>query len=136
MNPTAIAIGSNIFSLIEHYLAVSYDNGQFELYNRPTNELVATGQVISRGGDNISAVVTKFEGACLLDTVTKYVQLSSWCKCRSVFSMYNGNNKSNVVCHYNFKGSQGTVTGVYVVEMPTKPTIAKEPGLTNSLRGI
>jgi hypothetical protein len=144
MNPHEIRVPANpslAFGLIEHYSTISYDNDQFELYDRPSKELVATGQVISRGGDNESAVVASFEGACLALTTDSppQVALNSWCKCKSVFSMYEGNNKSNVVCHYKLgmgPGSEGTVTGVYIVQRPAEARMVKEEGASKNLRGV
>jgi hypothetical protein len=144
MNPHEIRVPANpslAFGLIEHYSTISYDNDQFELYDRPSKELVATGQVISRGGDNESAVVASFEGACLALTTDSppQVALNSWCKCKSVFSMYEGNNKSNVVCHYKLgmgPGSEGTVTGVYIVQRPGEARMVKGEGASKNLRGV
>jgi hypothetical protein len=144
MNPHEIRVPANpslAFGLIEHYSTISYDNDQFELYDRPSKELLATGQVISRGGDNESAVVASFEGACLALTTDSppQVALNSWCKCKSVFSMYEGNNKSNVVCHYKLgmgPGSEGTVTGVYIVQRPAEARMVKEEGASKNLRGV
>ena len=97
MNPIEIKVyrprdkSSVPYGLIEHYSTISYDNDRFELYERTSKELVATGQVISRGDDNESAVETSFEGACL-SARPPYsgVTLNSWCKCKAVFSMHEG----------------------------------------------
>jgi hypothetical protein len=137
------------YGLIEHYSTISYDNDRFELYERTSKELVATGQVISRGDDNESAVVTSFEGACLSrrPPYPFEVALNSWCKCKAVFSMHEGNNKTNVVCYYKLAaetnpnamltaGAAGTVTGVYIAQRPAAARMIREEGVAKNLRGV